>query len=288
MSKDYAWGYLMITPMLIGLSVLYIWPVFQTFYFSFTNWGDFGNYSFAGLENYRKLLHDPVLLKAFYNTMIFVVAYVPTLVIVSVVVSVLLNQKIRGVTIYRTIFFLPTVMIPSAVGMAWKWLFNADYGLINVILKTLSISGPHWLTDPRLALLSVVVVAVWSAVGFQTVIFLSGLQGIAASYYEAASIEGAGRFTKFFRITLPLLTPTIFFVTVTSLIHAFQVFDLIYMMIGDITIDEVQTVVYLFYKQSFVLNSKGYGSAIAIVLFVIILLVTALQMRLQKKWVFYE
>jgi multiple sugar transport system permease protein len=120
------------------------------------------------------------------------------------------------------------------------------------------------------------------------VILLSGLQGIATSYYEAASIEGAGPFTRFFRITLPLLTPTIFFVSITSLIHAFQLFDLIYMMIGDITIDEAQTVVYLFYKESFVFNNKGYGSAIAVVLFIIILLVTALQMRLQKKWVFYE
>jgi multiple sugar transport system permease protein len=278
----------MIAPMLFGLGTLFIWPVFQTIYFSFTKWGDFGNYSFSGLDNYRKMLQDPNLLKALYNTLTFVIYYVPSLVVLSILFAVLLNQKIRGVVIYRTIFFLPAVMLPTAVAMGWKWLFNADYGLINTMLRGLLLSGLHWLTDPKLALLSVVIVAVWSAHGLQTVILLSGLQGIATSYYEAASIEGAGPFTRFFRITLPLLTPTIFFVSITSLIHAFQLFDLIYMMIGDITIDEAQTVVYLFYKESFVFNNKGYGSAIAVVLFIIILLVTALQMRLQKKWVFYE
>ena len=286
--KEYAWGYLMIAPLFIGLCVLFIWPVFQTFYFSFTDWSAFGQYTWTGADNYRKLLNDPEFFRAFGNTLLYVVTFVPSLVALSVLAAVLLNQKIRGVGTYRTIYFIPAIMLPAAVAMVWRWLFNADYGLINAILRTFSIQGPRWLTDPDIALYSVVIVGLWSTVGFQTVIVLSGLQAISSSYYEVAAIEGAGPFVRFFRITLPLLTPTVFFVTVTSLINAFQVFDLIYMMIGNVAIDQAQTIVYFFYKKAFVFNEKGYASAVAMVLFAVILIVTAFQMRLQNKWVFYE
>lgn len=286
--SDMMWGYLMIAPLMLGLIIFYVWPVFQTFFYSFTEWGAFGKYKWTGIDNYEKLLTDTNLLKAFRNTLIYIIFTVPVGIFISILVAVLLNQRIHGLTVYRTLYFLPVVTMPAAVAMVWKWLYNSDYGLLNYALAKIGISGPQWLTDPNFALYSVIIVAIWSSVGHNMIILLSGLQGISSSYYEAASIDGAGTFYKFFRITLPLLTPTIFFVAVMSLIGAFQVFDLIFMMVGNIVIDSTQSVVYLFYKYAFMQNMKGYASAIAVVLFVIILAVTYVQMKLQKRWVHYE
>ncbi|MCU6712881.1 sugar ABC transporter permease [Paenibacillus sp. J5C_2022] len=282
------WGYLMIAPLMLGLIIFYVWPVFQTFFYSFTDWGAFGNYKWSGTANYEKLLTDTNLLKAFRNTLIYIVFTVPVGIFISILIAVLLNQRIRGLSVFRTLYFLPVVTMPVAVAMVWKWLYNADYGLLNYALSKIGIDGPQWLTDPKLALYSIIVVAIWSSIGHNMIILLSGLQGISSSYYEAASIDGAGAFYKFFRITLPLLTPTIFFVSVISLIGAFQVFDLIFMMVGNIVIDSTQSVVYLFYKYAFMQNMKGYASAVIVVLFFIILAVTFVQMKLQKRWVHYE
>lgn len=288
--NQWFWGYTMIAPLFIGLVVFYLWPILQTFYFSFTKWEAFNNYSWTGLDNYRRMLHDTKLLHALGNTVFYVVMFVPASIILAIIVATLLNQKVRGLAIYRTLFFLPVVTMPAAVAMVWKWLYNSDYGLINYTLDQLSLKGQNWLTDPKLALFSIVVVSVWSSIGHNMIIFLSGLQGISSSYYEAASLDGAGAFRKFFQITLPMLTPTIFFVSVMSLISAFQVFDLIFMMIGknSLVIDNTQSIVYLFYKYAFEDNDKGYASALGIFLMAIILIITAVQMKLQKKWVHYE
>jgi multiple sugar transport system permease protein len=180
--------------------------------------------------------------------------------------------------------------MPAAVSIVWKWLYNSDYGLINYLLSKVGIHGPGWLTEPRIALYSLVCVAVWGAIGYNMVIILSGLQGIPKTFYEAAEIDGASPILQFFKITLPLLTPTLFFVTVMSLINTFQVFELVYMMVGPNSpvIAETQTLVYLFYKQAFISNDKGYAAAISLFIFVIILLFTILQFKLQKKWVHYE
>ncbi|MCF2938661.1 sugar ABC transporter permease [Paenibacillus alkaliterrae] len=286
---DLFWAYIMIAPLMLGLFIFYVYPVFQTVYYSFVEWGAFGNYKWTGLDNYNKLLTDTDLHRAIRNTVVYIVLSVPLSIFLSILVAALLNQKIRGLTIYRTLYFLPVITMPAAVAMVWRWLYNADYGLLNYALGLLSIKGPHWLTDPNIALYSVILVAIWSSIGNNMIIFLSGLQGISSSYYEAASIDGAGTISKFYRITLPLLTPTIFFVGVISLISAFQVFDMIYMMIGEknIAIESTQSIVFLFYKYGFTQNMKGYASAIAVLLFVIILIVTFIQMKLQKKWVHY-
>jgi multiple sugar transport system permease protein len=222
---------------------------------------------------------------------------VPCCIALSILVAVLLNQKIRGVGIYRTLYFLPAVTMPAAIALVWKWLYNGDYGLINALLSMVHIQGPRWVSDPRLALYSIIVVYIWSYIGNNMVLFLAGLQSIPSTYYEAAALDGANAFQRFWRITLPLLTPTIFFATVISLIQAFQVFDLIFLMfmttnsggaVGNLSIEATQTLVFLFYQNAFVLNNKGYAAAIAMLLFVIILCVTAVQMRLQRRWVHYE
>lgn len=288
--RDFIWAYLMIAPLMLGLLIFYIWPVFQTFYFSFTTWGDFGTYQWSGLNNYQQLLHDPTLLGALLNTLIYAVLSVPGSIIVSIVIAVLLNQKIRGVGVYRTIFFLPAVMMPAAIAMVWKWLYDGDYGLINYLLSLVYIHGPRWISDPRFVLYSLVLVSIWSSVGTNMVLFLAGLQSIPRTYYEAAALDGAGPFQIFFRITLPLLSPTIFFQTVVSMISAFQMFDLIFLMFegsSRLAVNAVQTIVYLFYENAFQLGEKGYAAAIAVLLFVIILGITVVQFQLQKRWVHY-
>ena len=288
--RDFIWAYLMIAPLMLGLIIFYIWPVFQTFYFSFTTWGDFGTYQWSGLNNYQQLLHDPDLLGALTNTLIYTVLAVPGSIAVSLVIAVLLNQKIRGVGIYRTLFFLPAVTMPAAIAMVWKWLYNGDYGLINYVLSLVHIQGPRWISDPHIALYSLILVSIWGSVGSSMVLFLAGLQSISSVYYEAASLDGANRFQTFFRITLPLLSPTIFFQTVVSMISAFQMFDLIFLMFegsSNLVVNNIQTVVYLFYVNAFQLSNKGYAAAIAVLLFIIILGVTVVQFQLQKRWVHY-
>lgn len=288
--SDYIWAYAMILPTMLGTLIFNIWPLFQSFYLSLTKWEGFGQYSFSGLDNYKRLFQDAELLSALKNTAVFTALTVPLGISLSILVAVLLNQKIRGVTVYRTLYFLPVVTMPAAVAIVWKWLYNADFGLINYVLGLVGITGPNWLTDPNIALYSLVYVAVWGAIGYNMVIILSGLQGISQSYYEAAEIDGANSFVMFFRITLPLLTPTLFFVSVMSLINTFQVFELIFMMIGPTSpvIRDTHTLVHLFYEQAFINNDKGYAAAISLFIFVIILIFTILQFRMQKKWVHYE
>ncbi len=288
--SDYFWAYLMIAPTMLGLAIFYLWPIIQNFYFSFTEWGSFGQYEWTGLDNYKRMLEDATLLQSFKNTGIYIIFTVPIGIFLSIIIAVLLNQNIKGKSVYRTLYFLPVITMPAAIAMVWKWLYNADYGLLNYLLSLIGIKGPQWVTDPHIALYSVIAVAIWSGIGYNMVIFLSGLQGIPKMYYEAAEIDGAGPVTVFFKITLPLLSPVIFFVTIMSLIGAFQVFDLIFMMIGkgSTALESTQSIVYLFYQHAFVLNDKGYAAAIAVLLLIVILIITAIQMVLQKKWVHYD
>ncbi|UPM56577.1 carbohydrate ABC transporter permease [Gottfriedia acidiceleris] len=288
--SDYFWAYCMIAPTMIGLTIFYLWPIIQTIYFSFTEWGAFGQYEWTGLDNYRQMLEDSNLLQSFKNTGIYIIFTVPIGIFLSILIAVLLNQKIKGKSVYRTLYFLPVITMPAAIAMVWRWLYNSDYGLLNYLLSIFGIKGPQWVSDPKIALYSIIVVAIWSGLGYNMVIFLSGLQGIPRSYYEAAEIDGAGPVKVFFKITLPLLSPVIFFVTIMSFIGAFQVFDLIFMMIGksSTALENTQSIVYLFYQHAFVLNDKGYAAAIAVLLLIIILIITAIQMVLQKKWVHYD
>lgn len=287
--RDWSWGYFMVAPTMVGLFILNIFPIFQTMYLSFTKSGSFGKVTFVGLENYQNLIRDKLVIQSFINTFKYTLITVPLGVILSLLVAVLLNTKIRGKTIYRTLFFLPVVSAPAAVAMVWKWIFNSDYGLINNFLKFLGINGVNWLTNPNTAIWAVAIVGIWSMIGYNMIILLAGLQEIPETYYEAAKIDGAGPIRQFFNITLPLVTPTLFFVIITTLIGSLQVFDVIYMMISrsNAALPYVQSVVVLFYRYAFEMNMKGYGSAIIILLFVIILIITYVQLKLQKKWVHY-
>ncbi|MGT2754696.1 carbohydrate ABC transporter permease [Streptococcus ovis] len=285
------WGLGMVAPTIIGLIVLNIIPIFQTIKLSFFKSGDFGKSDiFVGLENYRRLMADPQVWQATWNTIKYTLLVVPITVMLAMLLAVLLNSKLKGKHVYRTILFLPMVAAPAAVTMVWRWLYNTDFGLINYVLGRLGISPVNWIENPEIALYSIAAIGIWSTVGYSMILILAGLQEIPKDFYEAAIIDGANSFTQFFNITLPLVSPTLFFVVVTSIIQSMQVFDVIYMMedIKSPAYDKTVSLVYLFYNHSFKYSDKGYGSTVVILLLGLILLLTIVQMKVQKKWVHYR
>lgn len=285
--SEFLWGWLFILPTVIGLVVLNIIPIFQTLYQSFFKTGDFGKGNiFVGVENYVKVFGDQEVWQSLINTFNYAIVEVPFSIVIALVLAVLLNRKMKGRGIYRTIIFLPMVAAPAAVAMVWRWLFNSDFGLINNVFHT----SVKWVSDPKIAVFSIAVIGVWSIIGYNMVLFISGLQEIPHDYYEAAEIDGATGVKSFFHITVPLLSPTIFFVLVTRVIGSLQVFDLMYMVMdkSNPALEKTQSLVYLFYKYAFINKNMGYGATIVILLLVITMIITVFQMIGQKKWVFYN
>ncbi|WP_339279834.1 sugar ABC transporter permease [Paenibacillus sp. FSL W8-1187] len=289
--KEWAWGWFFIAPTIVGLIVLNLIPMAQSAYLSFFKSGDFGrNNIYVGLDNYRKLVQDAQVWHAVANTLLYAAIVVPVSIALAMLIAVLLNQKIAGRSAYRTIYFIPMIAAPAAVTMVWRWMYNQQFGLFNYVLSKFGLPPVDWISNPRLALVSIAVIGIWSVVGYNMVLLLAGLQEIPKDYYEASDIDGAGRIRQFFVITLPLVTPTLFFVVVTSVIQAMQVFDVIFMMI-DVTnpaYDHTVSLVYLFYNSSFKYMDRGYGSAIVMLLLALIMIITFFQMKAQKRWVHYQ
>lgn len=287
--KDWVAGYVFIAPVTLGLLVFYIWPFIQNFWFSFNDVNKFNVTHFIGLDNYKQLIGDAEVWTTFGNTLKYVVFTVPIGLFLSICIAALLNAKIRGTSIYRTLYFLPSVTMAAAVAMVWKWVFNEKMGILNSVIAGLGGERIGWLTNPKTALFIVMLVGLWMSVGYNMIILLAGMQGIPKTYYEAASIDGAGGLAQFFKITIPLLTPSIFFVMITSIISGFQVFDVVYMMVlkSNPAYESTQTVVMLFYRQAFDYGYKGYAAAISILIFIAIMIVTIFQLIGQKKWVNY-
>ena len=287
---DYIAGYTMILPLVLGLGVFYFYPIFRVFYDSFHVVGAFNKSKWVGIQNYVTMFQDETMWQALFNTFRYVIVIVPAVIILALILAVFLNMKIKGKAFFRVVYFIPAIMMSAAVAMIWRWMFNGDFGLINYILNLFGMESVQFLSNPNLAWISICVVTIWSNVGYNMIILLAGVQGISKSYYEAASMDGAGSIRQFFTITLPLITPTLFFVLVTTLIGTFQIFDTIYMMISKtgIAMTASESMVVYFYKNAFEFSKKGYASALAVFLFVIIMVITAVQMKLQKKWVNYE
>ena len=207
------WAYLMVAPTVIGLLVLNIYPFLDTIKLSFSKTLPFGMYELQGLNNYIEMFTSPEFWRANLNTLYFCVLTVPLGLFLSLVVAVMLNARIKGQTAFRAIFFLPMVVAPAAVAMVWKWMFNTEYGIINTILM----NKVNWITDPNIVMVTCAIVAIWSALGYDAVLLLSGLQNISKSYYEAASLDGATKLQQFFYITLPMISPTLFVVMIMRL-----------------------------------------------------------------------
>lgn len=289
-------GVAFIGPLVVFLGIFQFWPLLRGAQLSFTTSGFFGGSEWSGLDNYRQLFQDAEVLHAFGNSLkytLMILAGIP----VALVLAALLNTRgLRCRSVYRTLFFLPVVIMPAALGLSWSTLLNGDYGPVNTALEWVGLEGRSWLQDPTFALVAVGVVGVWSTLGYNIVLFLAGLQAIPRDTYEAAAIDGAGKARQFFSVTVPLISPTTFFVSVTSVLTAIQMFDLMYIMIGananqgqrNPAINDAETVVYLFYEYGFVKNDRGYASAIAVVLLFVAMALTVVQFRIQRRWVRYD
>jgi len=284
----YGVGYLYIAPLIIWFLGFNLIPMVLGFAIGFTDWNVLSPPKSVGWANYGTLVHDPLVWLALRNTLDYAVATVTLTTVVSLALALALNQRLRSIGIYRTFFFLPAVTAVIAVAMVWRWLYNNDYGLLNWLLSLVNIPPVNWLGDPKIAMPAVILMSVWRSAGFNTIIFLAGLQGIPREYHEAAEMDGAGRWRRFLSITVPLVSPTTFFVVVNGLIGSWQVFDQVYAMTRGGPQQATLTIVYYIYTNGFEWFKTGYASAIAYGLFLIILVLTMLQFAVQRKWVFYS
>ncbi|MBE5809179.1 MAG: sugar ABC transporter permease [Clostridiales bacterium] len=291
---EYRQAYLMIAPVVLGIVVFFVIPTIWSIFLSFTEGPDYVTYKIVGFKNYITMLRPGSdMWQELLNTFYYAFASVALSMIVSVLLANALNQDIRMRSLFRVIYFLPSVTMAAAVGMVWRSLLNSQYGLVNQALKVVGITGPKWLTDPNFMMLGVIIVGVWSSAGYNMIILLAGLKNIPRVYYEAAQIDGANAAKQFTNVTVPLLSPVLFFVSITSLMGGFKAFDVIYTLAGSgATADKFmryyRTMVYGIYEKGFLYHKLGIASAEAVILLIIILVLTMIQFRLQDKWVHYE
>lgn len=282
------WGWAFILPTMLGLLILNYIPAINTVYQSLCKTGDFGKGNiFVGLENYKRAFSNTQMWQSLWNTVKYAIIEVPFGTAIALILAVLLcDKKIKGKSLFRTVFFLPMVCAPAAVAMVWKWLYNQQFGLIN----NLTHKNIAWISNPKIAWISIAVIGVWSIIGYNMVLFIGGLQEIPPDYYEAAELDGASKLQQFFHITVPMLSPTTFFIVQTRIIGALTLFDLMFMVMDktNAALGSTQSIVYLFYTESFTNGNKGYGAAIAMILVVFIMLITVVLQKIEKKVVFYN
>jgi multiple sugar transport system permease protein len=273
--------------LLVGVGTFYIWPIIQTFWYSFTTWGVFGGATFSGIANYVRLVSDPQLYQSLLNTVIYTVIVLLGIPVAVWLASLLNTPGLRFAQFYRVLFFLPYVAMPAAIALVWRIMFNGDYGIVNWFIGLFGIDGPYWISTPGFALVAVSLVGLWSSLGFSMIILGAGLKDIPPELYEAAELDGASRWRQFRSVTVPLLSPSIFFVVIVTTISSFQLFDLLYEILGSTNpvIPKTMSLVFYFYSAGFIDNDKGFAAAIAMVIFLLIGIVTLVQFRVQKKWV---
>ena len=281
-------GYIYGGPVIIAFLVFNLYPMALGLYLSFTRWDILSPPTFIGLSNFADLFRDDLLWRAVLQTLYYAVASVAGATALSIALALTLNQRLKTIGFYRTFFFLPAVTSLVAIAMVWRWIYNTEFGVLNAFLGSLGINPVNWLGDPVLAMPAVILMSIWRSAGFNTVLFLAGLQGVPQEYYEAAEIDGASKWDRFVHITLPLISPTTFFVVVNGLIGSWQVFDQVYILTRGGPLLSTVTVVYLIYSNGFEWYKTGYAAAMAYGLFLIIIALTAVQFRLQKRWVFYN
>lgn len=284
---DGFWPWLFVLPLLVGVGTFYIWPIIQTFWYSFTTWGVFGGATFSGVANYVRLVSDPQLYQSLLNTVVYTVIVLLGIPVAVWLASLLNTPGLRFAQFYRVLFFLPYVAMPAAIALVWRIMFNGDYGIVNWFLGRFGIDGPYWISTPGFALVAVSLVGLWSSLGFSMIILGAGLKDIPPELYEAAELDGASRWRQFRSVTVPLLSPSIFFVVIVTTISSFQLFDLLYAILGSTNpvIPKTMSLVFYFYSAGFIDNDKGFAAAIAMVIFLLIGIVTLVQFRVQKKWV---
>ncbi|MDT2848736.1 sugar ABC transporter permease [Vagococcus carniphilus] len=289
--KEAVWGYLFISPFIIGFVFFLLGPMLFSVFGSFTNYNLTSKMDFIGFDNFRNLFFRDNLFKlSFYNTLYYVVIGVPLSVTFSILLSVLLNNQLKGIKLFRTIFYLPAVLTGVAVYILWMQLLSPSSGLINILLKYIGIQGPSWLQDPFWTKPALIMMKVWSS-GSAILLYLATLQNVPTTLYESASIDGASSIKKFFKITIPLITPIIFYDIVTSTIGSFQIFQEAYVMTQNGTGGPANSLLFYnlhMWNKAFVEFDMGYAMAMSMVLFLIVIILTALNLKLSKKWVHYS
>jgi len=279
---------LFLSPTLLVFSMFVLFPVFFSFYLSFHKWNMFSaDTAFVGLENYSRILRNPEFWGVLKNTVVYTLGTIPLNMSLALLVAFFLNKKIAGKKFLRTAFFAPVIMSSVAAAVIWRWVYEPNFGLLNYCLSWFGIPAINWLNDPTAAMFALIVMGVWKTFGVNMVLFSAGLQGIPDHYYEAAEIDGAGRWQKFWSITLPLLSPTTFFILVMSVIGSFQVFDTVYVLTSGGPLGTTKVLVFYLYEHAFKFFEMGYASAVAYVMFVIIFVLTLLQTKYLKGTIHY-
>lgn len=291
--QEWFWAYVFIAPMVIGTLIFGIVPILYSAGLSLMKWDGLGAKTFNGLSNFADLMKDEKFRYEIRNTLVYTVAVVPITLILSLGVANLLNKGLQATGFFRVIYFLPNIVMPVAVAMVWRFLLNSKVGLVNIFLRALHLPAPGWILDPKYIMASLVMISVWSGVGYNAIIMLAGLQGISPSLYESARLDGASNIRIFWKITFPLLSPTLFFLTTMSIMNSMRAFDIIYTFIGKADqggpiVDASRTVVFGIYDKAFKFLNMGGASAEAMILFFMIAAITVVQFKLQDKWVFYE
>jgi multiple sugar transport system permease protein len=283
------WGFVFISPWIVGYLCFTVGPMMGSLLLSFCQY-DLANLQFVGAANYERLFtNDPLFWKSLWNTATYTLFAVPLGLTGSLMLAVFLNQKVKGLALYRTLYYIPSLVPAVATALLWNYVFNANFGILNNSLRAAGMSNPpQWLQDPNWAMPAFVIMSLWGIGGGRMIIFLAGLQGIPDSYYEAADIDGAGALSKFRHITLPMLTPMIFFNMVLGIVGSFQVFTAAYIMTAGGPANATLFYVLYLFRQAFEEFRMGYASAMAWVLFIILLVFTGIQFWQAKKWVYYE
>ena len=291
--QEWFWAYVFIAPMVICTLIFGIVPILYSAGLSLMKWDGLGEKTFNGLTNFVNLMKDEKFRYEIRNTLVYTIAVVPITLMLSLGVANLLNKGLQATGFFRVIYFLPNIVMPVAVAMVWRFLLNSKVGLVNVFLRVLHLPTPGWISDPKYIMASLVIISVWSGVGYNAIIMLAGLQGISPSLYESARLDGASSIRIFWKITFPLLSPTLFFLTTMSIMNSMRAFDIIYTFIGKADqggpiVDASRTVVFGIYDKAFKFLNMGGASAEAMILFFMIAVITVVQFKLQDKWVFYE
>jgi multiple sugar transport system permease protein len=288
--REAIWAYLFLLPALLGLVVFLLIPLVGSFLLAFTDWDGMSPLRFNGISNYVNIVtSDPMFAKVLGNSVYYAVGSVILTTIPALLFALLINiNQIRGRLVFRAIYFTPFITMMVAAAILWRWIYDLEIGLINYLLGFLHIHKIAWLGNANIAMASLIIVSGWKNMGFSMAIFLAGLQNIPRTFYESAEMDGAGALRKFTNVTMPLLSPTMFFIIVISLIGSLQAFDIIYIMTRGGPNLATSTMVYYIYQNAFQDFRMGYASTVAWILFVIILAATLVQFRLQKRWVHYQ
>jgi multiple sugar transport system permease protein len=286
--RDTLWAWALLSPTIVGLIFFMVGPMLVALYISFTDWSLLGAPTWLGVGNFKALFHDPLFWTSWWNTLIYTCVSVPLSMLLGLAVALLLHRQLPGTVVFRVLFFIPMTVGVVASGLLWSWMFTPQYGLLNYLLHFVGLGPFHWLTSSSTSMVSIIIVGVWRGMGFNIIVFLAGLQAVPQHLYDAATVDGAGGVRRFWHVTVPMLSPTLFFGSLIGLIMSFGVFEQTYIMTQGGPGNSTLTIIYFIFQQGFSYLRMGYASAASVTFLVILTVLTAFLLRLQSRLVHYE